>query len=111
MTDRIANLWGNRTPFGGGEEWPVRVDQVLERPSRCGGSGRGLGVPHAQHPGVQVNVTPPEIEQLALPHARMDGEQLAGIKLEEVASVRRPKCKAPNCPEYYRARPFSRDNL
>src|ERR687889_282661 len=30
MTDRIANLWGKRTPFGAGEEWPVRVDQVLE---------------------------------------------------------------------------------
>src|ERR671920_418651 len=30
MTDRIANLWGKRTPFGGGEEWPVRVDQFLE---------------------------------------------------------------------------------
>src|ERR671921_2769259 len=31
MTDRIANLWGKRTPFGSGEEWPVRVDQVLEK--------------------------------------------------------------------------------
>src|SRR5919112_5140785 len=30
MTDRIANLWGRRTPFGPGEEWPVRVDQILE---------------------------------------------------------------------------------
>ena len=30
MTDRIANLWGKRTPFGSGEEWPVRVDQFLE---------------------------------------------------------------------------------
>src|SRR5829696_7261486 len=30
MTDRIANLWGERTPFGPGEEWPVRVDQILE---------------------------------------------------------------------------------
>jgi predicted molibdopterin-dependent oxidoreductase YjgC len=30
MTDRIANLWGKRTPFAAGEEWPVRVDQVLE---------------------------------------------------------------------------------
>jgi ferredoxin-nitrate reductase len=30
MTDRIANLWGKRTPFGPGEEWPVRVDQFLE---------------------------------------------------------------------------------
>src|SRR5215203_5875745 len=31
MTDRIANLWGKRTPFGPGEEWPVRVDQILEK--------------------------------------------------------------------------------
>src|SRR5215211_2686875 len=30
MTDRIANLWGRRTPFGPGEEWPVRVDQILK---------------------------------------------------------------------------------
>jgi ferredoxin-nitrate reductase len=30
MTDRIANLWGKRTPFGPGEDWPVRVDQILE---------------------------------------------------------------------------------
>src|SRR5215216_6653762 len=31
MTDRIVNLWGKRTPFGPGEEWPVRVDQILEK--------------------------------------------------------------------------------
>jgi anaerobic selenocysteine-containing dehydrogenase len=30
MTDRIANPWGERTPFGQGEAWPVRVDQFLE---------------------------------------------------------------------------------
>jgi len=30
MTDRIANLWGKHTPFGPGEDWPVRVDQFLE---------------------------------------------------------------------------------
>jgi ferredoxin-nitrate reductase len=30
MTDRIANPWGERTPYGPGEEWPVRVDQFLE---------------------------------------------------------------------------------
>ncbi len=30
MTDRIANPWGERTPFGRDEEWPVRVDQFLE---------------------------------------------------------------------------------
>ena len=31
MTDRIANPWGDRTPFGPGEEWPVRVDLFLEK--------------------------------------------------------------------------------
>jgi anaerobic selenocysteine-containing dehydrogenase len=31
MTDRIANPWGERTPFGTGEQWPVRVDQLLEQ--------------------------------------------------------------------------------
>ena len=30
MTDRMANPWGDRTPFGPGEEWPVRVDLFLE---------------------------------------------------------------------------------
>ncbi|HWS80980.1 MAG TPA: nitrate reductase [Rubrobacter sp.] len=30
MTDRIANPWGKRTPFGRDGEWPVRVDQFLE---------------------------------------------------------------------------------
>src|SRR5215207_8312086 len=30
MADRIANPWGERTPFEPGEEWPVRVDQFLE---------------------------------------------------------------------------------
>ena len=27
MDDRIADLWGERTPYGAGEEWPVRVDE------------------------------------------------------------------------------------
>src|SRR5918995_3944975 len=30
MTDRIANLWGKRTSFEPGENWPIRVDQFLE---------------------------------------------------------------------------------
>ena len=30
MTDRIANPWSERTPFGLSEDWPVRVDQFLE---------------------------------------------------------------------------------
>jgi ferredoxin-nitrate reductase len=31
VTDRIKEPWGKRTPFGPGEEWPVRVDQFLEQ--------------------------------------------------------------------------------
>jgi anaerobic selenocysteine-containing dehydrogenase len=27
--DRIAEPWGTRTPYGPGEEWPVRVDSYL----------------------------------------------------------------------------------
>ena len=30
MIDRIANPWGERTPFGQSEDWPIRVDQFLE---------------------------------------------------------------------------------
>ncbi|GAB1513320.1 molybdopterin oxidoreductase family protein [Actinophytocola sp. KF-1] len=29
MADRIADPWGPRTPYGPGEEWPVRVDSHL----------------------------------------------------------------------------------
>ena len=30
MTDRIADVWGHRTPHARGTAWPVRVDQFLE---------------------------------------------------------------------------------
>jgi ferredoxin-nitrate reductase len=29
MIDRIDEPWGERTPFAGGETWPVRVDLQL----------------------------------------------------------------------------------
>jgi anaerobic selenocysteine-containing dehydrogenase len=29
MPDRIADPWGERTPFGSGDEWPIRVDLQL----------------------------------------------------------------------------------
>src|SRR5829696_579259 len=28
--DRIADPWGERTPYGPGEPWPARVDMLLE---------------------------------------------------------------------------------
>ncbi|WP_350224867.1 molybdopterin-dependent oxidoreductase [Arthrobacter sp. fls2-241-R2A-200] len=30
MADRITDIWGTRTPFAGGDEWPTRVDFALE---------------------------------------------------------------------------------
>src|SRR5215204_6612517 len=30
MTNRVADIWGARTPHGRGTAWPVRVDQFLE---------------------------------------------------------------------------------
>ncbi|MDQ1530914.1 MAG: hypothetical protein QOE37_1019, partial [Microbacteriaceae bacterium] len=29
LVDRIADIWGTRTPFSRGEPWPVRVDLRL----------------------------------------------------------------------------------
>jgi hypothetical protein len=30
QTDRIANPWGEGTPYASGDSWPVRVDAVLD---------------------------------------------------------------------------------
>jgi ferredoxin-nitrate reductase len=30
VTDRIGDIWGDRTPHAAGADWPVRVDQYLE---------------------------------------------------------------------------------
>src|SRR5690242_15199692 len=30
MSDRIADIWGTRTPFAADGDWPVRVDRYLE---------------------------------------------------------------------------------
>ena len=30
MVDRIADIWGARTPFARGGQWPDRVDEALE---------------------------------------------------------------------------------
>ena len=29
MSDRVRDVWGERTPFGRGEDWPERVDLEL----------------------------------------------------------------------------------
>jgi anaerobic selenocysteine-containing dehydrogenase len=68
MTDRIANPWGERTPFGPGEEWPVRVDQFLED-------------------GVSEDEVDRWVQTASLHHANGDALDLA-VKDERIVGVR-----------------------
>lgn len=65
--DRIARIWGTRTPYGREERWPVRVDQVLaegveesevERwvQSACVLCSNGCGIDIAVKDGTMVGV-------------------------------------------------------
>ena len=67
MVDRIADIWGTRTPFAQGARWPVRVDQVLARgveesdvdrwvQSACVLCSNGCGVEIAVKDGAMVGV-------------------------------------------------------
>jgi len=47
LTDRMANPWGTRTPFGRDGEWPLRVDQFLEAGVGEEGCARITRVPRA----------------------------------------------------------------
>jgi hypothetical protein len=41
-SDRIAEPWGQRAPYGPGDAWPVRIDTFLGRVSKVGVSGEML---------------------------------------------------------------------
>lgn len=67
MIDRIAEIWGTRTPYARDERWPVRVDQVLaegvqesevERwvQSACVLCSNGCGIDIAVKDGAMVGV-------------------------------------------------------
>jgi anaerobic selenocysteine-containing dehydrogenase len=67
MVDRIAEIWGTRTPYAQGERWPVRVDQVLAKglteqdvdrwvQSACVLCSNGCGVDIAVKDGTMVGV-------------------------------------------------------
>jgi hypothetical protein len=64
--DRIAEPWGTRTPYGPGEEWPVRIDLFLEEGiseedidnwaqttslHHSDGDGLDLAIPRRDRPG------------------------------------------------------------
>ncbi|WP_242900726.1 molybdopterin oxidoreductase family protein [Actinomadura terrae] len=66
MTDRVADVWGTRTPFGAGSRWPVRVDQYLDAgipeedvewfQSACVLCSNGCGMDIGVHEGRVVGV-------------------------------------------------------
>ncbi|HEU5161171.1 MAG TPA: nitrate reductase [Streptosporangiaceae bacterium] len=66
MADRVADIWGERTPFGAGEQWPTRVDQYLVDgvaeadvewvQSACVLCSNGCGMDIAVHDGRMVGV-------------------------------------------------------
>ncbi|SEP82616.1 nitrate reductase [Arthrobacter sp. OV608] len=67
MVDRIADIWGTRTPFAQGDRWPVRVDQVLAKglseqdvdrwvQSACVLCSNGCGIDIAVKDGAMVGV-------------------------------------------------------
>jgi anaerobic selenocysteine-containing dehydrogenase len=50
--DRIADPWGRRTPYGRGEQWPVRVDEfTVEEPDRWTQSASLL---HSNGDGIDI---------------------------------------------------------
>jgi ferredoxin-nitrate reductase len=66
MPDRIADIWGARTPHGRGDAWPVRVDQYVEDgvakgevdwiQSACVLCSNGCGIDIGVHDGRIVGV-------------------------------------------------------
>jgi anaerobic selenocysteine-containing dehydrogenase len=66
MTDRIADIWGARTPFAAGTPWPVRVDRYVVEgvpdeeiewvPSACVLCSNGCGLDIGVHDGRMVGV-------------------------------------------------------
>src|SRR5215204_7462151 len=66
MVDRIADIWGPRTPHASGTEWPARVDEFLDVgadgaavdwvPSACVLCSNGCGLDIAVQDGRIVGV-------------------------------------------------------
>ncbi|GAA2211468.1 hypothetical protein GCM10009850_069280 [Nonomuraea monospora] len=66
--DRIAEPWGERTPYGPGEPWPVRVDAFLE-------------------PGLSERDVDRWVQSASLLHSNGDGMDIA-VKDGRIAGVR-----------------------
>ena len=84
MVDRIADPWGERTPYGPGEPWPVRVDEYVTTPdvqrwaqsaSILHANGDAMDI--AVHDGRIVGVRGRAGDRIN--HGRLDPKDLVGI--------------------------------
>ncbi|WP_172831592.1 molybdopterin oxidoreductase family protein [Mycobacterium asiaticum] len=66
--DRIADPWGERTPYGPGEQWPERLDQFLA-------------------PGVEAKSVDRWVQSAAVLHSNGDGLDIA-VKDDRIVGVR-----------------------
>ncbi|SHF14603.1 molybdopterin oxidoreductase family protein [Streptoalloteichus hindustanus] len=86
MADRIADIWGARTPHGADSPWPVRVDQYLAEgvpegevqwvPSACVLCSNGCGMDIAVHSGQIVGVRGRASDRVS--HGRLGPKGLFG---------------------------------
>jgi ferredoxin-nitrate reductase len=89
VTDRIDNPWGERTPYGRGDEWPVRLDMELEEgvdeedvqrwvPSASTLHSNGDGFDHAVKDGRIVGIRGRAKDRIN--HGRLDVKDMYGWK-------------------------------
>src|SRR5215212_4381680 len=85
VADRVAEIWGERTPFAGGADWPIRVDSHLEVPesaverwvqSACVLCSNGCALDIAVADGRIVGVRGREVDRVN--HGRLGPKGLYG---------------------------------
>jgi anaerobic selenocysteine-containing dehydrogenase len=113
VTGRVADIWGDRTPYGVGGSWPVRVDEhllegVSERdvqwtPSACVLCSNGCGVDIAVQDGRMVGVRGRAADRVN--HGRLGPKGLFGWQ----ANGSRDRLTEPLIRENGRHRPASWD--
>jgi ferredoxin-nitrate reductase len=88
LDERLSDIWGARTPYGPGEAWPARVDELLEPgvdesgvewvQSACVLCSNGCGLDIAVHDGRIVGVRGREQDRVN--HGRLGPKGLHGWK-------------------------------
>jgi ferredoxin-nitrate reductase len=106
MDDRIADPWGERTPYGAGQEWPVRVDEQLPggEPERW---AQAASVLHSNGDAMDIAVVDGRIAgvrgraQDRVNRGRLDPKDLYGWQANNAADRLTRSCRSA------RARPRS----